>query len=41
MGAYEKISRKQLAARFALIGGLVLILLSACASAFSMLIWGP
>ena len=41
MRAYERVSRKQSAARFALLGGLALILLSACASAFSMLIWGP
>ncbi len=41
MRAYERVSRKQLAARLVLIGGLILILLSACASAFSMLIWGP
>lgn len=41
MRADERVSRKQFAARLAFIGGLTLILLSACASAFSMLIWGP
>jgi hypothetical protein len=32
---------KEFAARFALIGGFVLVLIAACASAFSMLIWSP
>lgn len=41
MTVYERVSRKQVAVRFAFVGGLVLILLSACASALSMLIWGP
>jgi hypothetical protein len=36
----EKPSEKESAARFAAIGGLVFILITACASAVSMLIWG-
>ncbi len=32
---------KEYAARFAVIGGLAFLLIAACASAFSMLLWGP
>jgi len=32
---------KRIAARFALIGGLAILLIAACASAFSMLVWDP
>jgi hypothetical protein len=32
--------REKWAARFAAVAGLVLILVAACVSAFSMLIWG-
>ena len=41
MMTYEISPRKQCMARFAVIGGLALLLIAACASAFSMLIWGP
>jgi hypothetical protein len=33
--------RERSAARFAVIGGLTFLLVAACASAFSMLIWDP
>ena len=41
MGPYEVSPWKESAARFAVMGGFALVLIAACASAFSMLIWGP
>ncbi|HSB81424.1 MAG TPA: hypothetical protein VLM91_21810 [Candidatus Methylomirabilis sp.] len=37
---YEVPPRDSCTARFAAVGGLVLILVTACLSAFAMLIWG-
>ena len=37
---HDRAPREKWAARFAAVGGLILILVAACVSAFSMLIWG-
>lgn len=41
MTIQDPLARKRFAAPFAVIGGLILLFIAACASAFSMLIWEP
>jgi hypothetical protein len=40
MATCEPIPRRRVAARIAAIVGLTFLLIAACASAFSMLVWG-
>jgi hypothetical protein len=40
-GTQGRLCWKRAAARFAVIGGLAILLIAACASAFSMLVWDP
>lgn len=41
MTTQETVLRESFATRFTVIAGLALLLIAACASAFSMLLWGP